>query len=206
MRWVWSTGVLLALAITTAAAQQDLPTELDDCTGPGADFCFDRTLAVAVIDSGCGARFEGYVGRISWPVMRNVGPVTIAVQTRYLREGNTQFPLYVEVDGRTSANDSLHCRTGLAGQVVLVAQGADQCGGTWESVGPLDLRHYGVRLGKPYTVQCIFFRPPLGSGLFPARSIGFSCIRVTTAPTAVTTVNWGIVKSLYRDPSDSSAP
>jgi hypothetical protein len=191
--WV---GLLLVMLATRVWAQPDLPTELDDCTGPDADFCFDGT--VALIDSGCGARFEGYLGRISWPVLRSVGPVTLAVQTRFTREGAI-FPLYVEVRGRTSSLDSLHCNTGLGGNVVLVAPGADQCGGTWESVGPLDLRLYGVPLGAPYSVQCVFF-----TGIphrWTARSVGFSCIRVTSYPTTIASIPWGSVKSLYRDPT-----
>ncbi len=197
MRLVRLAILLPALSVATAWAQQDLPTELNDCTGPGADFCFDDTPAL--IDSGCGARFEGYAGRISWPVLRNVGPVTIAVQTLFTREGQTLFPLYVEVRNRTSPLDLLDCNTTLGGVVVLVAEGADQCGGTWESVGPIDLRRYGTPLGAPYSVQCVFFRTT-PTGVTP-RSVGFSCIRVTSAPTLVTAIDWGIVKSLYRDAS-----
>ena len=199
MRVLW---IILVLGLRSAPAlgQQDLPTELDDCTGLGASFCFDGTPAL--LDSGCGSRFEGYDGRIAWPVLRNVGPVTIAVQTRYrfdTRPGQEQpvMPLYVEICGRGSPLDRLECRTGLGGVLVLVAQGAEQCGGTWESIGPIDLARYGVPLGEPYNVQCVFFR--LGPEPRTPRSVGLSCIRVTSSITTVSKATWGMVKSLYAD-------
>ena len=191
MSWI---GILLALA-ATAHAQSDIPTELEDCVGPGADFCFSGTSAL--IDSGCGARFEGFVGRIAWPALLNVGPVTIAVQTRNTSfEGQTWFPLYVEVRGRGYPSEGRECNTGLGGDLVLVARGGLSCGGTWESVGPIDLRPYGIFLGTIYSVQCVFFRTvPDGLG---ARTVGFSCIRVTSTPEALGALTWTAAKRLYK--------
>jgi len=191
--------LVIALGSAPALGQQDFPTELEDCTGPGASFCFDGVPAL--LDSECGSRFEGYDGRIAWPVLRNLGPVTIAIQTRYrfdARPGQEQpiMPLYVEVCRRGSELDRLECRTGFGGVLVLIAQGAEQCGGTWESVGPIDLARYGVPLGDPYNVQCAFFRH--GPEPRTPRSVGFSCIRVTSS-TPVSKATWGIVKSLYTD-------
>jgi hypothetical protein len=189
----WLSIIVLLAATTVAHSQADLPTELEDCTGSEADFCFDGTAAL--VDSGCGARFEGYAGRIAWPVMKNVGPVTIAVQTRYTPAGQTVFPLYVEARGRDAPGDVLDCRTGLGGQLVLVAHGADRCGGTWESIGPIDLQAYGVPLGAPYNLQCVFFRTT--PTRVTARTVGFSCIRVTSIPAATMAASWGSVKTLY---------
>jgi hypothetical protein len=175
-----------------ASAQLDLPTDLEDCTGPGADFCFDGTPAL--IDSGCGALFEGYAGRIAWPVLRNVGPVTIAVRTRYTFTGQTILPLYVEVASRRG-DPNLGCTTLRPGQVVLVAQGAEQCGGTWQSIGPIDLTRYGVPFGEPYHVQCVFFRTT--PDRITIRSAGFACIRLISHPLAIQPASWGVVKRLY---------
>jgi len=193
MRLNWLRLALLALAAETVRAEADLPTELNDCAGTETSACFNE--ASALLDSGCGARFVDYWGRISWPVLKNVGPVVIAVQTRFILEEHTLFPLYVEVRNRTSPVDRLECDNTLGGQVVLVAQGADQCGGTWESVGPIDLRRWGVPLGAPYSVQCVFFHSRVA-----VRSVALACIRVTPAPTAVTTIHWAKVKALYQSP------
>jgi len=187
MFWV---GIL----VTTAAwGQPDLPTELEDCTGPSAEFCFDG--APALIDSGCGALFENYQGRIAWPPLRNVGPVTISVQARHTFTSQTFFPLYVEVQARR-IDDPPICQDGLGGLVVLVARGADRCGGTWESIGPIDLVPFGVPLGSPYSVQCIFFRTTPSD--VTVRTVGFSCIRVTSHPSILVSTSWGNVRTLFK--------
>jgi hypothetical protein len=195
---IWCMILSLLLWSDVAFAQQDFPTELDDCTGPGADFCFDGVPAL--LDSECAAIFEGYDGRIAWPPLRNMGPVTIAVQTRFRvgsgPQGSFMLPLYVEVRNRTSEFDRLECDTGLSGSLVLVANGSEQCGGIWESVGPLDLTRYGLPLGALYSVHCVFFR--LSPQERTTRSVGFSCIRVTSNPTTVAAATWGLVKSLYK--------
>jgi len=188
-------GILLVLSLAMPAqAQFEWPAEFEDCTGPGAEFCFDGTPAL--IDSGCGASFEVYAGRIAWPILRNVGPVTIAVQARYAFSEQAILPLYVEVADRRS-DSNLGCRTTRAGQVVLATSGAEQCGGTWQSFGPIDLARYGILLGEPYQVQCVFFRSTPDRTTI--RSVGFACIRVTSHATSVVSAPWGIVKSLYRE-------
>jgi len=77
-----------------------------------------------------------------------------------------------------------------------VAQGLYQCGGVWESVGPLELAHFGVPLGTRYVVQAV--------GLLDAfsgwGSTGLVRILVTTDATtdvSVESSSWGWVKSLY---------
>ncbi len=189
--------ILLLLAASPVGAQE--PTELYDCVddADGPDFCSDSTAVL--VDEGCGAAFNRYHGRIAWPVLRNVGPVTISVRTRYLPFGWTFLPLYVEVRGRTQAADSMQCRTGLGGQVILVAQGGPECGGGWESAGPISLVRFGVPLGALYTVQAVFFEAlPDPHGIPLWTSVGFSCIRVTSHPTTVTPTTWANLKALYR--------
>lgn len=191
----WIVPVLGVFMVGIAYGQAELPTELEDCTGPEANFCFDGEPAI--LQEGCGVTFEGYVGRIAWPALKNVGPVVISVQSWNSFESQTFIPLYVEVVGRVLPQDGTDCRTGRGGHLVLVAQGADRCGGTWESVGPIDLAAYGVPLGANYSVQCVFFRTSPG---VTVRTIGFSCISVTTVPTMTAGTNWGMVKSLYKKP------
>jgi hypothetical protein len=111
--------------------------------------------------------------------------------------GQTQYlPLYVEVVGRTFTNDDYRCRS-LGGIVIVVAQGGPDRGGTWESVGPIDLVRFGVPFGTLDHIQMTFFEsPPPPAGQFC--TIGFSCLRVTSEPDAVAAVNWGSVKSLCK--------
>ena len=191
--------ILTVLFAILAKAQE--PTGLFDCVddadGPG--FCTRDSMPV-LVDEGCGATFNRYHGRIAWPVLRNVGPVTISVKARVKRvpeEGQTQYlPLYVEVVGRTFTNDDYRCRP-LGGIVILVAQGGPECGGTWESVGPISLVRFGVPLGALYHIQMTFFEslpPPAGQFC----TLGFSCLRVMPEPDAVVAVNWGNVKALYK--------
>jgi hypothetical protein len=189
--------VLLLLAATPVAAEE--PTELYDCLddvdGPG--FCTDSTAVL--VERGCGATFNRYHTRIAWPVLRNVGPVTIAVKTRSLFQLYS-LPLYVEVVGRTLSGDDFRCYPGLAGFLVLVAQGGVDCGGTWESVGPIDLTSYGVPFGALYNVQAVFFEsiPYDDQGNVGIQSIGFSCLRVTSHPLAIASTTWSNVKVLFR--------
>jgi hypothetical protein len=187
----WLAIILLAGA--SAHAQPDFPTNLEDCTGENATFCFTGTPVL--VDSSCGARFENYQGRIAWPPLRNVGPVVIAVQARHSFEFQTFYPLYVQVRAR-GPNHPPICEDGLSARVVLAARGADQCGGTWESIGPIDLENYGVPLGSLYSVQAIFFRTTPDQ--VTVRTVGFSCIRVTAMPTLGVSVPWSSVKILYR--------
>ena len=193
-------GLLLAAllgSVPLAHAQE--ATELYDCVGDldTDDFCSDSDGIL--VDEGCGATFNRYIGRIAWPALRNVGPVTISVRTRYVRFGTTHLPLYVEVRGRDDPEEGTHCYTGYGGLLVLQAHGGVQCGGTWESVGPVDLAPYGVPFGAYYSLQVAFFEF-LPSPIFGtvAHSIGFSCIRVTSHPTLVAGTTWSNVKALFR--------
>jgi hypothetical protein len=188
-------GLLILALVASSHGQPIPPTALDDCVGPEEDFCFSGSPAL--IDTSCGVTFNGYQGRIAWPALRNVGPVTIEVQTRNTSfQGQTWFPLYVEVDARPFPEDGTDCNQARPGLVVLVAEGARQCGGTWASIGPLDLQRFAVPLGTNYSVGCTFFRTTDG---VTARTVGFSCIKVTPAATLTSDVQWGFVKRMYRE-------
>ena len=153
------------------------------------------------MDEGCGAVFNRYHGLIAWPVLRYVGPVTIAVKTRVLVHATTTtlFPLYIEVTPRDPPH--LTCPSGMPGGgfVVLAALGGPECGGTWESVGPLDLRPYGIVVGEQYSIRAVFMETLLDRFGQIFHSVGFSCIRVTSHPTAVASTAWSNVKQLYHD-------
>ena len=197
MRWaVISLALWLVPFHATAQDRIELYDCVDDADGPG--FC-TRDSTPVLEDEGCGATFYRYHGRIAWPVLRNVGPVTISVKTRVKRFPETQtryLPLYVEVVGRTFDHDDFRCRQ-LGGITILTAQGGPDCGGTWESIGPISLVRFGVPLGALYHIQIPFFEsapPPVSQ----YHTIGFSCLRVTPEPQVVALVNWGTVKSLYK--------
>ena len=82
--------------------------------------------------------------------------------------------------------------------MVLAALGGPVCGGTWESVGPLDLRQYGIVVGETYSIRAVFMETlPDGFGR-TYHSVGFSCIRVTSHPTAVASTSWSNVKVFFR--------
>jgi len=67
---------------------------------------------------------------------------------------------------------------------------------TWESIGPLDLRQYGIVGGEHYNVRATFFETA-PSDLGPIyHSIGFFCIRVTAHPDAVMPAMWSNVKAV----------
>lgn len=193
------TLIMVMVIAAQSGAQQ--PTELFDCLDDtdGPNFCSDSTAVL--VDDGCGVTFNRYRGRIAWPVLWNVGPVTISVRTRQMDfAGLTRLPLYVQVVNRQSPNDPRDCRTWAPGGfLVLVAQGGPDCGGTWETVGPISLASYGVQLGQPYNIQIPFFESlPSSDGRYYFHSVGFSCIRVTSHPTAIGAITWTNVKVLYR--------
>lgn len=192
------TLIVCMVMLSALGSEAQVPTELDDCVGSSSDFCSDSTAVL--VDYSCGQLFNRYYGRIAWPPLRNVGPVTIAVKTSNAHA--TAFPLYVEVRGRIDAADA-DCRTDLGGHLILVAQGGTSCGGSWESIGPVDLRPYGVPLGWNYSLQCTFFET-VPSDFFGAiwHTVGFACIKVTSHPLPVSSVSWASMKVLYRDTTE----
>ena len=170
------------------------PTELFNCLEDGS-YCSETPLdTLASLGLACGEDFHVFVGRVAFPPLINRGPITIAVKSLsphfYYR-----YPLYVEIVGRLPTDPPV-CTTFLAGALVLVTQGLPtQCGGVWESIGPLDLTQSGIPLGSLYHIQVVGFRD-LGSGY---RSCGLACVTVRAEPTsAVALAGWGFVKQLYR--------
>ena len=187
----------LLLAVGTQSYAQ-MPTELYDCVddADGLNFCALDSTAV-LVDEECGATFNRYHAKIAWPVLWNVGPITISVKTRSMPfTPPPQVPLYVELASRNLPMDTRECRTSFPGYVVLAAQGGPHCGGTWEITGPIDLAWFGIPLGTPYNVQAVFLESLPGTIDF--HSIGFSCIRIISHPTAVTSTTWSNMKVLFR--------
>jgi hypothetical protein len=172
-------------AVVAARAQETL---LEDCLGEGTVACHDSTAIL--LDESCGERFYNYHGHVAWPVLRYVSPIVISVKTRWI-EGTTPFPLYIEV----VPHHEPRCTTGLDGKVVMVLQGARQCGGAVESIGPLDLTSFdGIHVGELYYVQAVFFQT-----LSARYSVPMSCIKIAPAPTGVEQRTWGAVKITYKD-------
>ena len=186
------------LLVVAARSHAQMTTDLYDCVddADGLNFCALDSTAV-LVDEGCGTTFNRYHAKIAWPVLWNVGPITISVRTRSLPfTPPPQVPLYFELVSRNPLPDPRDCRTSFNGRVVLAAQGGPHCGGTWESVGPIDLAWFGIPPGTPYHVQAVFLESLPGTIDF--HSIGFSCIRITSHPTAVASKTWSSMKVLFR--------
>jgi hypothetical protein len=137
----------------------------------------------------CGETFHYYRGRISW-LLRAVGPITVSVKTRI--GPFSVFPLYVEIARALTPE----CIDDGIGYVVLVAEGSIECGGVWQTVGPLDITRW-TPLGSLYRIQVVALD---GNPVPNARSVGLACVRVTTTPTtsAVQASSWTRVRNLYR--------
>src|SRR5262245_17652001 len=177
---------VVALVDRTKAAE----TELEDCLETSTRLCSDSPRLL--VEDECRPASYRYVGRVSWPPLRSVGPVSIAVRTR--ADPFTLMPLYVEVRGLSAFSDTTACRTGLGSVLVLEVPGGSSCGGTWTTIGPLDLRAYGVSLGELYLVHLMFFQTvPFPTGQ-RGYSPGVSCIRVSSHPSAVVASTWTGVK------------
>jgi hypothetical protein len=179
-----------AVCLLVAGAAWGQATDLEECLGPGGTYCSASGWSIA--DTSCGQTFYWYTGRITWPVLRNVGPITLSVTTRAF-PNRTVYPLYVEMV-RVRV-DPGNCRTAGGGYLLLAAQGADQCGGTTESVGPIDLTHLGIPLWTLYAVQIVFFRDLVNDRY---RSVAMSCVRLTARPVGVAGSTWSAAKALYR--------
>lgn len=180
--------VLTLLALLGGGAAGAQPTELFSCFEPGT-FCSEAPFdTLETYDMDCGQTFKIIQGRVAFPPLRNLGPVTIRVRT-YGRPATT--PLYVEVRGPNRAG--LGCTTVLAGSLVLIAYGfPTQCGGVWESIGPIDLTRTGVPMGEEYHVQLEGFRE------YGGQTVAVSCVEVTRGTTPVSAVTWGNMKRTYR--------
>lgn len=186
--------VALTAAGVLGSRAQAQQTILEDCIGPTSVVCSNPPVLLP--GDSCGTPFYRFNGRIAWPPLKNVGPVTISIQSR--RDPYTLMPLYVEIRNLVANEDTTACNPDTGGVLLLTDFGGAPCGGTWTTVGPFDLRPFGVRMGEFYRVQVAFFetRPwPTGERGY---SPGFSCIRLTAPPTPVAMQTWGHVKRLFR--------
>jgi hypothetical protein len=186
LRIIFLLAAVSSLRVARSTAQT---TELEDCLGPGTLSCSygEGTL----LDSLCGQRFYVHLGIVAWPAMRNVGPITIELQTRTIPL-ITVYPLFVQIVQRHDTG----CTFG-AGRVVHTAYGLNQCGGTKEVIGPVDLTQFNIPPGGLYSISIAFFESlPRGRRNI---SVGLSCIRVTSQPTTVVSTRWDLVKALYRE-------
>jgi hypothetical protein len=192
MRFVIVAVALSWIGVVSAWGQ---PTEMYDCLGPSSTACFD-TAGILVKES-CGSQYYVHRGVVSWPSLLNVGPVTISVNT-YLDPQWSQFPVYIEV--YAALPDT--CDTVSWGFLVLTARGSDQCGGMWESIGPLDLTRLFIPIGMHYRIRAISYVLFWPAPPYPSRwmSSGLSCIRVTSEAVQqpVSQLPWGHLKQLYR--------
>ena len=175
---------LLLFALAGAAGAQ--PSELSRCG------------TITPPDCGGGGRgltdpcasFRVYAGRVMWYPLKNVGPITIELETHI-----GDLPLYIEVVPVPDSLAESVCTSRPPGFVVAIAHGVQACGGGWESFGPFDLRSM-VPLGDTYGLQLEGFDIFDGDHNFiPA---GVDCIRVRSMPSATEGISWGLVKALYK--------
>jgi len=183
----------LAMAPIGAMAQ---PTELFDCMGPGGDRTWCSDVSVAdLLDLSCPAGprvFEMFRGRVAWPPLKYVGPITIEVNA--LESAGTRFPLLVEfISVKDHPENTGYC-DGPA-QVLYRVHGSRTCDG-WESLGPIQFDPWWLSVGDSYVIRVHFFTD-VGSD-FTSPWLG--CIRVTPdTTTAISSKPWGSIKALYRD-------
>ena len=195
-----ATVLFISLFVVMSGELQAQPSEFSSCLEEGS-FCSEAPLDTILTrgpggDFGCGQEFYKIIGRVAFPLLVNQGPVTISVLT-LAPSAYARYPLYVEIRPHVPGDPS-NCTTLLAGTLVLEAQGfPTQCGGVWETIGPLDLTQRGIALGATYHIQVVGFRE-LMTGY---HSTGLACIRLTSAvreraPVALNA--WGRIKQLYR--------
>lgn len=185
---------LVVIAVLLSSARAEALSSIDMCLG-STPVCVES--ADAWIDSSCGQVFYSYVGRVSFPLLQNNGPVTISILT-HRRDLSQPFPVYVSIEQVPSGSDSCSSVVPVGASTVLVGFGTRQCGGLWETIGPLDLVRHGVPVGSGYRVQALFFATPAHPHAIEARSVSLACVRITEA-SSTQIVEWGQVKRLYRE-------
>ena len=183
------TRILQALAVWSyllggSARSQD--TELISCL-PDSRACYESEGEL--LEVSCGQGFYFHHGRLSWPPLRAVGPITVSVKVKH--HWSTFLPLYVEI---LTEVDSTGCSTGFYNFPVLVTEGTPDCGGAWYSVGPIDMSRFTWPGHSLYTIQVEFLD---GDPVGYLRSPGFACVRVNVS-TPVKSTTWANVKRLYR--------
>lgn len=163
-------------------------TELYSCL-PDSTACVESQDQL-IADICSGSFFHFHRGRVSWPPLRAVGSTTVSIQTY---GADNLLPLYLEI---VPVADSVTCLPMQNGHVILETRSLAQCGGLWETVGPIEITRF-TPIGSFYRVQLVFLEgyPPSSFGL---RSPGLGCIRVTAKPTSMHAHSWGAVKLLYQ--------
>ncbi len=145
------------------------------------------------IPGSCGDTFYLYHGRLSWPALRAIGPITVSVQT--YRAVDANFPLYIQLLPVASTE----CATGGGGPLILETRGSAQCGGLWQSVGPIDIINlFGITPGGLYRIRVSFLQG-LALPYWVTTAPALGCIHVTaSAPSGIVGRKWGDVKALYK--------
>jgi hypothetical protein len=102
-----------------------------------------------------------------------------------------RYPVYVELVRTPDCQPTgLHTRA-----LLMEAHSLINCGGVWESIGPIELSPRFVPFGDTYTIQVTFLEadpPPFG------RSVAVSCLQVVSNANSAARTQWSQVKALYR--------
>jgi hypothetical protein len=180
--------ILVLLASTMGRDAWAQPSELSTCLSQSEPLLFcEDTHGTTYVDLDCSREFFTYTGRVSWAPLMCVGPVTIELNTRFVPHA-TRYPIYVQI---ARYIDSATCEP--PGVLVGRVYGGDMCGGTWESVGPIDLPQI-IPVGDSYAVQLLFMAAAVGE----YRSPGLDCLRVTAHMSSVMQASWSHAKVLFR--------
>jgi hypothetical protein len=170
----------------TATAQ---PFTYRDCVDDGSlgDACSDVSVGDRMA---CGGQYESFRGRLAWPPLRFVAPITIEIHS--VAGSGARFPLYLELLVLEGRDPTLGYCDG-PGQVLASIAGREDCGS--DVFGPFDLTSFGVGLNETYAVRVHF----LGDVRARIQSPFFRCIRVEpVAGSPVAATNWGRMKRLYQ--------
>lgn len=188
-------GALCGFVLLGCPSQVSAIDRLEDCLGPGSVSC-SVSPSIPVGDD-CDGGFYRYVGRVAWGPLEYNGPVKVSVKTKSIV--STILPLYIEVRSpEWGPGDIPICTSTFFGHLLMTSLGDATCGGSWQSIGPIDLARYGIRSGDLYIVQASFFETipdPFGG---VAHSPGLSCIRVEPAETPIASTSWTRTKMLYK--------
>lgn len=190
--WVMALFSLFVRIQDCVAAAE--PTDLYRCVSWGWQYAPNCGLENLLIADLCSGRFfVTYAGRAAWYPLRNVGDITIEVETHKSAVGD--FPVYIEILPLPGAQPNPWCLDGYPGVVVARAFGSQRCGGVWESFGPINIQEI-VPLGGLYALQLEFFSTVDVDA--SRHSPGIDCVRVVSHPSAIEPIHWGQAKALYR--------
>ena len=116
----WVSSLFLLTVLLPCCASSAEPTDLYRCISWGSERGPDCGLEDLLIADLCSGRyFATYAGRAAWYPLRNVGDITIEVESHRLVEGD--FPIYVEILPLPSPQPVFWCLNGYPGVVVATA-------------------------------------------------------------------------------------